>query len=113
MHEVITVALGGAGGSREFLDGSRRWTAQLPSLRIGYGVYRPGWRWSLHAGPQTGLPSEAHTGYVEAGRMAVRGAGGQEVTVGPGEAFAAGPGHDAWVVGDEPCVALDFEVVVP
>jgi hypothetical protein len=33
------------------------------------------------------------------------------VTVGPGEAFEVGPGHDAWVVGDEPCVALDFEPI--
>jgi mannose-6-phosphate isomerase-like protein (cupin superfamily) len=43
--------------------------------------------------------------------MVVRGADGREVTVGPGEAFEVGPGHDAWVVGDEPCVALDFEPI--
>ena len=36
------------------------------------------------------------------------GADGVEVVAGPGEAFYAAPGHDAWVVGDEPCVALDF-----
>jgi hypothetical protein len=40
--------------------------------------------------------------------MVVRGADGREVTVGPGEAFEAAPGHDAWVAGDEPRVALDF-----
>ena len=111
MTDVVTVGLDGGGDSREFLDGSRRSTAKLPSLRIGRGVYRPGWRWSQHAGPQTGLPSAAHIGYVEAGRMVVRGAAGREVTVGPGEAFEVGPGHDAWVVGDEPCVALDFEPI--
>lgn len=33
---------------------------------------------------------------------------GIETEVGPYEAFEVGPGHDAWVVGDEPCVALDF-----
>jgi hypothetical protein len=40
--------------------------------------------------------------------MAVRSAGGKKITVGPGMAFEVQPGHDAWVVGDEPCVALDF-----
>jgi hypothetical protein len=40
--------------------------------------------------------------------MAVRAKDGTEVKVGPGDAFIAAPGHDAWVVGDEPCVALDF-----
>ena len=53
----------------------------------------------------------AHVGYVLSGRMAIRGAQGKEITVGPGEAFEVGPRHDAWVVGDEPCVALDFEHV--
>jgi len=108
MHGVATVGADGVGDSREFLDGCRRSTLDLPSLRIGRGVYRPGWRWSEHAGPQTGQPSAAHIGYVCSGRLGVRAADGSEVTVGPGEAFEVGPGHDAWVVGDEPCVALDF-----
>ncbi len=42
--------------------------------------------------------------------MGVRGADGQEVTVGPAEVFPVRPGHDAWVIGDDPCVALDCEV---
>jgi quercetin dioxygenase-like cupin family protein len=113
MSGVVTVGLDGAGESREFLDGSLRSAAQLPSIRIGRGVYRPGWRWSLHAGPQTGQPAAAHIGYVEAGRMAVRAADGREVTVGPGEAFEVGPGRDAWVVGDEPCIALEFGPIAP
>ncbi len=47
---------------REFLDGSRRSSAQVAWLGVGKGVYRPGWTWSTHAGPQTGLPSAAHVG---------------------------------------------------
>jgi hypothetical protein len=38
----------------------------------------------------------------------VRDAEGNEAEVGPGDAFVVAAGHDAWVVGDEPCVALDF-----
>jgi hypothetical protein len=41
--------------------------------------------------------------------MAVQSADGQEAVVGAGEAFEVGAGHDAWVLGDAPCVALDFE----
>jgi len=108
MNGVVRVGPEGTGDRREFLDGSSRSEVQLPSLRIGRGIYRPGWRWSQHAGPQTGQPSTAHIGYVEAGRLAVRTADGAELTVRPGEAFEVGPGHDAWVVGDEPCIALDF-----
>lgn len=93
---------------RVFLDGSTRSDARLRSAIVGYGVYRPGWKWSLHAGAQTGKPSENHVGYVISGRMVIQGAAGAEREVGPGEAFEVGPGHDAWVVGDEPCRALDF-----
>jgi quercetin dioxygenase-like cupin family protein len=91
-----------------FLDGSERVAVQLRIAEIGRGVYRPGWRWSEHAQPFSGSESEEHVGYVISGRMAVCARDGMKVEVGPGEAFVAAPGHDAWVVGDEPCIALDF-----
>lgn len=94
---------------RKFLDGSKRSVVDLPSAFIGKGTYQPGWRWSAHAGTQTGKSSEKHIGYVLSGRMAVQAANGKITSVGPGEAFEVGPGHDAWVEGSEPCVALDFE----
>jgi len=97
--------------SRTFLDGSTRSVVILQTVAIGRGEYRPGWRWSEHAGIQTGKPSAAHVGYILSGRMTIRTACGTEVTAGPGEAFEVGPGHDAWVAGDEPCIALDFEPV--
>jgi hypothetical protein len=40
--------------------------------------------------------------------MTVKGGDGKEVTIGTGDAFEVTAGHDAWVAGDEPCVALDF-----
>lgn len=42
------------------------------------------------------------------GSLIVKSASGDESVVGPGEAFELAPGHDAWVNGDQPCVALDF-----
>ena len=92
-----------------FLDGSVRSAVILDTVAIGRGTYKPGWRWSEHVGKQTGKEPQAHVGYVISGQMIVKGVGGREVTVGPGDAFELGPGHDAWVVGNEPCIALDFE----
>ncbi|MGA2531766.1 MAG: hypothetical protein ABSG19_01890 [Candidatus Aminicenantales bacterium] len=94
---------------RVFIDGSERNVAELPSMYIGKGVYRPGWRWSKHAGLQTGKESTRHIGYIVSGSTVIQDASGQETTVGLGDAFEIGPNHDGWVVGDEPCVALDFE----
>jgi quercetin dioxygenase-like cupin family protein len=109
MPDAIAKRLSNAQNPRVFLDGSRRSVVTLDSVAIGLGEYRPGWKWSKHAGPQTGRSSAAHVGYILSGRMIVRGADGEEVTVGPGDAFEAKPGHDAWVLGNEACVALDFE----
>lgn len=78
-------------------------------LSIGRGLFEPGWRWSEHVQPLAGTPSceAAHTGYVLEGRMVVRMDDGEEVEYGRGDAFYMPPGHDAWIVGDEPCVLLD------
>ena len=111
MSQVVARDFDEPDGSRLFLDGSRRYELTLGTVAIGRGVYLPGWRWSEHARPQTGGESAAHVGYVVSGRMTVRGSDGVDVEIGPGTAFEAAPDHDAWVVGDGPCVALDFRTV--
>jgi hypothetical protein len=77
---------------------------------VGRGVFEPGWKWSECVKPIAGTESceVAHLGYVAAGRMHVRMDDGQEADVGPGDVMMIPPGHDAWVVGDEACVVLDF-----
>jgi hypothetical protein len=77
---------------------------------VGRGVFEPGWRWSECVKPIAGTGSceVAHLGIVESGRMHVRMDDGQEGEAGPGDVFMIPPGHDAWVVGSEPCVLLDF-----
>jgi quercetin dioxygenase-like cupin family protein len=52
-----------------------------------------------------------HTGYQVSGRLHVRLEDGTEEEVGPGEAYVIPPGHDAWVVGDEPVVTVDMSRV--
>lgn len=97
-----------AGNTRVFIDGSTRSYSTLRTAAIGLGTYQPGWQWSLHAGPQTGKASENHIGYVISGQMMVKDPSGNEAVIEPGCAFEIAPGSDSWVIGDEPCVALDF-----
>ena len=92
---------------RTFLDGSDYWVIDLPSVRIGLGHFKPGWVWSEHAGAQTDKESQSHLGYIQSGVMAVMSSDGSKVELGPGDAFEVGPRHDAWVIGDDLCVALD------
>jgi redox-sensitive bicupin YhaK (pirin superfamily) len=99
---------GTAGNTRIFIDGSTRSYADLRTAVIGFGTYEPGWRWSLHAGPQVEKDSENHIGYVISGRMMVKDPSGNEAEIGPGDAFEIAQGSDAWVIGDKPCIALDF-----
>ena len=53
MADVVARNIRENGSSRMFLDGSGRAVVALQSVAIGRGEYLPGWRWSVHAGPQT------------------------------------------------------------
>lgn len=77
----------------------------------GYGVFEPGWRWSKDVKPIAGTDScqVSHAGYVISGRMAVVMDDGTRGEMGPGDMVVIPPGHDAWVLGDEPCTMVDFE----
>jgi mannose-6-phosphate isomerase-like protein (cupin superfamily) len=71
---------------------------------------QPGWRWSTDVKPITNTDScqAPHFGYVLSGRMHVVMNDGSEEEFGPGDVVVAPAGHDAWVVGNEPYVALDI-----
>jgi hypothetical protein len=75
-----------------------------------YGTFEPGWRWSQDVKPIAGTDScqATHLFYCVSGRMGVQMSDGTEGEVGPGDVVAIAPGHDAWVIGDEPCVSVDF-----
>jgi hypothetical protein len=74
-------------------------------------AFEPGWKWSECVKPVAGTDScqHRHVGVVQSGRMAVRHDDGTEMEIGPGTAYLIEPGHDAWVVGDEGFVGLEFE----
>jgi hypothetical protein len=72
---------------------------------------QPGWRWSEQVKPSAGTASceVPHFNYGLSGRLHVRMDDGAESEIGPGDAQLLPPGHDAWVVGDQPYVGLDFQ----
>lgn len=79
---------------------------------VGRAVFQPGWRWSEHVKPIAGTDScqAAHACYFLSGRMhVVMTATGEEIEYGPGDVAVMAPGHDAWIVGDEPCVVVDWQ----
>ena len=75
---------------------------------LGRATYEPGWRWSEHVGPATGGSScqVEHVGLVLSGRAVAKMDDGSEKVMEPGDFFYVPPGHDSWVVGDEPYVSL-------
>lgn len=83
---------------------------RVGNATLGRAVFNPGWRWSTDVRPLAGTSSceLAHTAYVISGRMGVRMNDGAETELGPGDAHYVPPGHDAWVVGEEPLVVIDF-----
>ena len=75
---------------------------------LGRATYEPGWIWSKHVGAASGQSScrVEHVGLVLSGRaMAAMDDGGEHLME-PGDFFYIPPGHDSWVVGDEPYVSL-------
>jgi len=77
---------------------------------IGRAVFEPGWRWSTDVKPIAGTPSceFPHFLYVLQGRLRVLMDDGEQAELGPGDVATIAPGHDAEVIGDEPCVTLDL-----
>ena len=74
------------------------------------GRFEPGWRWSEHVRPPAGTPEcqSPHLLYVLAGRMHVEMSDGTRGEARPNDVVRIEPGHDAWAVGDEACVVVDF-----
>jgi quercetin dioxygenase-like cupin family protein len=83
---------------------------RIGGMTIGRATYEPGWRWSLHVGPATGTSSCSveHVGIVVSGRATAAMDNGTITEMCPGDVFHIAPGHDSWVVGDEPYVSLHF-----
>jgi hypothetical protein len=94
---------------REFPLG-RAEILKLAAGEIGRLVFQPGWRWSEHVKPlaKTASCEAPHYQYHVAGRLAIKMDDGTELVAGPGDVTSLPSGHDAWVVGDEPVIVVDW-----
>jgi quercetin dioxygenase-like cupin family protein len=96
--------------TRPFQDKGKADVVNIGGGSVLYGTFEPGWRWSDHVKPIAGTDSceSPHFLYVLSGRMQVAMNDGTEGEAVPNSVVRIEPGHDAWVVGDEPCVVVDF-----
>jgi class 3 adenylate cyclase len=86
---------------------------ELDNTVVGRMTYEPGWRWSVDIRPIAGTETcqYHHLGVTLSGRLRVQMPDGTELEIAPGDVFEIPPGHDAWVVGEEPWVSVDFEAM--
>ena len=97
---------------RQMKDGKGRVDlVDLGTGLVGLATFEPGWKWSEHVKPIAGTKSceMAHVGYVISGRMKIVMDNGEEIEIGPGDFMKAAPGHDAWVLGNDACVIVDWQ----
>jgi mannose-6-phosphate isomerase-like protein (cupin superfamily) len=85
---------------------------------VGRATFQPGWKWSEHVKPIAKTDScqaaahscqAAHSCYFVSGQMKVVMDSGEEMDYRPGDFATMAPGHDAWIVGNEPCVVVDWQ----
>jgi hypothetical protein len=83
---------------------------QIGGGTVGRLVFQPGWRWSEHVKPiaKTSSCEAPHFQYHLSGKLGIKMDDGTELVAGPGDVTALPSGHDAWVIGDEPVVVIDW-----
>ena len=109
MYEVILKRFEEPDEVRTFEKGKFE-LVRIGNLTIGRASYEPGWRWSEHVGKAAGAKScmVEHVGLVISGRATAAMDDGRIIEMRAGDLFFIEPGHDSWVVGDEPYVSLHF-----
>lgn len=89
---------------------------QIEAVELGGALVRrvahaPGWRWTKHSSAEVGEPRcpRHHVGLIVGGRMRVEDADGNGFDAAEGDVVVIEPGHDAWTLGDEPSILVEFE----
>ena len=112
MAGLIRKSLDSPEETRPFEEGKGKLElVNLDEGPVGRATFEPGWQWSKHVKPIAGTDScqSAHMAYFVSGRMKVVMDDGGEMDYGPGDFAIMPPGHDAWTVGDEACVVIDWQ----
>jgi hypothetical protein len=107
MYEVILKQFEQPDEIRTFEKGKFE-IINIGGMTLGRATYQPGWKWSTHVGAATGTKSCSveHVGMVVSGRATAAMDDGRIIEMKPGDIFYIAPGHDSWVVGDDPYVSI-------
>jgi hypothetical protein len=87
---------------------------KIGGATVGRGIFEPGWRWLTSVQPiaKTKSCEAPHFQYHVAGVMKIVMDDGTEFEAHPGDVSLLPSGHDAWVVGDEPAIVVDFQGMI-
>ena len=87
----------------------------IGGVTLGLARFEPGWKWSESLKPVAGTEScqVERLGYVLSGRLLTRMDDGTEAEAVAGDLVFIPPGHNGWVVGDEPVLFLQVEGAAP
>ena len=97
-HETEHKSFGHPDDTREFPNGKAE-ILSIGGSEVGRMTFEPGWRWANDVKPIQ---------YHVSGQLAIRMNDGNEMIAKPGDITSLPSGHDAWVVGDEPVVVVDW-----
>jgi quercetin dioxygenase-like cupin family protein len=88
-------------------------TVTVAGVTLHQVTFQPGWKWSDHMKPTAKTEScqKRHLMYIVSGKMNVVMNDGTQKELGHGDFTVIEPGHNAWVVGDEPAVALEMAAI--
>jgi quercetin dioxygenase-like cupin family protein len=112
MAEMTRMSLDYPEETRPFEDGKGKLElVNLDAGAVGRATFEPGWKWSEHVKPIAGTEScqAPHLGYCISGKMHVVMDDGKEMDFEAGDFAVIPSGHDAWTVGDEACVVVDWQ----
>jgi len=108
--ELISKSFNSPDETRTFPNGKLDILKFGEASTVSIGTFLPGWHWAESVKPivKTESCQVTHRGYIISGWMHVVMEDGSTKDLGPNEAYVIPPGHDAWIVGDEPCVVIEF-----
>ena len=112
MAGMIRKSLNEPEETRPFEEGKGRVDlVNVEAGAVGRAIFESGWQWSKHVKPiaKTDSCEAAHIGYVLSGRMKIVMDDGEENEFAAGDYMVVPPGHDAWTLGDEACVVIDWQ----
>ena len=99
------------GATHRYIGHVRLDVGRAGTARVKRMIYPPGFHWAKDMKPVTGtdLCMHAHVGFLARGEIHIEYADGSIVEHKAPQIVAIAPGHDGWVVGQEPVVLIEFD----